>query len=71
MGPDSDRTASKRLEKLVATRNYDEAAKLCRAALSETRNPLYWETQLGYVLFLNEEDAEKYYVQTPKVFNPL
>lgn len=59
------------LEKLVRAEDYDRAEAFCRAVLTAGLDPLFWETQLGYIYFLNEKDDRAWYEQAPSTFESL
>lgn len=51
--------------------DYNGASAFCRAALAAGLDPLFWETQLGYIYFLNEKDVRAWYEQAPSTFESL
>jgi tetratricopeptide (TPR) repeat protein len=56
---------------LIKAEDYDGAEAFCRAALAAGLDPLFWETQLGYIYFLNEKDARAWYEQALPTFESL
>jgi len=59
------------LEKLVIAKEYDAAESFCLKALDTGIEPIFWQTQLGYVYFLNEQDIDAYYEKAPSTFQSL
>lgn len=60
-----------KLENLIRAEDYKQAEVFCRAALAAGLDPLFWETQLGYIYFLNEKDVHAWYEQAPFTFESL
>lgn len=56
---------------LVERENYALAEEVCRAALARGEDQQFWQTQLGYVCFLNEKDAESFFDKAPDAFTSL
>lgn len=52
----------------VESEIYAQAEDVCRAALARGEHWQFWETQLGYVCFLNEKDAVSFYDKAPDTF---
>ena len=65
---DAARTYYTALESAVGIEDYETATKICHRALAAGGAQHFWKTQLGYVCFLNEKDAEAYYNQAPSIF---
>ncbi len=59
------------VENLVRAEDFDEAEAFCRAALAAGLDPLFWETQLGYIYFLNETGIHANCEQAPSTFESL
>lgn len=59
------------LERLVDSEDYDSAAAFCRAAMRTEQDPRFWQTQLGYVCFLNENDLQAFFNEAPAIFESL
>lgn len=59
------------IENLVRAEDFDGAEAFCRAALAAGLDPLFWETQLGYIYFLNETDIHANCEQAPSTFESL
>lgn len=59
------------LTKYVEDEDYLGAVKTCRGAIARGENPHFWQTQLGYVSFLNERDTQSFYVDAPAIFESL
>lgn len=59
------------LESLVKKENFKEAEAFCLAALASEPDHRFWETQLGYLYFLNEKDSDSFYNRAPTVFESL
>jgi tetratricopeptide (TPR) repeat protein len=59
------------LEELVNREEYDTAEQFCVEAAKGELDPQFWETQLGYLYFLNERDLESYYKKAPSMFERL
>jgi tetratricopeptide (TPR) repeat protein len=60
-----------KLEDLVRAEDYQQAEVFCRATLAAGLAPLFWETQLGYIYFLNEKDDRAWYEQALPTFESL
>ncbi|HEX3052813.1 MAG TPA: hypothetical protein VHP83_19295 [Aggregatilineaceae bacterium] len=58
------------LASLVETGAYAEAIKLCRSAWAAGQDPKFWETQLGYVFFLDYE-SDEHWLYTVPIFEAL
>jgi len=67
----NDSSVYAQLQELVEFGDYAQAEVVCRAALARGEDPQFWETQLGYVCFLNERDAKSYYDKALATFTSL
>ncbi|MCP2728752.1 tetratricopeptide repeat protein [Limnofasciculus baicalensis] len=59
------------LEELVREEDYQGAEAFCQSVLETGVDNLFWQTQIGYICFLNETDIEAYYERSPSVFQSL
>jgi pentatricopeptide repeat protein len=59
-----------RLASLVEVDDYAEAVKLCRSAWAAGQDPKFWETQLGYVFFLDFK-SDEHWLYTLSIFEAL
>ncbi len=61
----------KRLEALVDTGRFEEAAELCRLRLADAQHANRWLRELGFVCFLNDTNDTAYYEDAPRIFREL
>jgi tetratricopeptide (TPR) repeat protein len=67
-----DAPAYSRFVELAETRRFADAEALAFAQLDKhAADWAFWKTQLGYVCFLNEEDAEAHFDRAPDHFDTL
>ncbi|AFZ24215.1 hypothetical protein Cylst_1969 [Cylindrospermum stagnale PCC 7417] len=59
------------LERLVSAEEYDKAEDFCLQVLNTGVESMFWQTQLGYIYFLNEQDIDGYYEKAPSIFQSL